>query len=94
VASGDNSVVADVAQIINTYSLIGLFTTDANAFINAYEVKHPKEEIPAEVVELAEQRVVARQNKDWAKSDELRDKIAELGYLVKDSKDGYSLSKK
>ena len=94
VASGDNSVVADVAQIINTYSLIGLFTTDASAFINAYDVKHPKEEIPAEVVELAEQRVVARQNKDWAKSDELRDKIAELGYLVKDSKDGYSLSKK
>ena len=94
VASGDNSVVADVAQIINTYSLIGLFTTDASAFITAYDVKHPKEEIPAEVVELAEQRVVARQNKDWAKSDELRDKIAELGYLVKDSKDGYSLSKK
>ena len=33
-------------------------------------------------------------NKDWAKSDELRNKLAELGYSVKDSKDGYELSVK
>ena len=30
----------------------------------------------------------ARQNKDWAKSDELRDKLKELGFVVKDSRDG------
>ena len=44
--------------------------------------------------ELAEKRVLARQIKDWALSDKLRDEIAGLGYVVKDSKDGYSLEKK
>ena len=93
VANGDASVLADIAQIKKTYALIGLFTTDASEFIKYYDEKNPKEEIPSEVVELAEQRVLARQNKDWAKSDELRDKITALGYTVKDGKDGYTLIK-
>ena len=90
----DASAVSDVAQIIKTYSLIGLFTTDADEFIKVFEDKNQKQEIPSEVLELANQRVEARKNKDWAKSDELRDKIAEFGYLIKDSKDGYTLAKK
>ena len=40
------------------------------------------EEIPAEVKAIADERFVARQNKDWAKSDELRDKINALGYDI------------
>ncbi|MFA6705384.1 MAG: cysteine--tRNA ligase [Bacteroidales bacterium] len=32
----------------------------------------------------------ARANKDWAKSDELRDQLATLGIKIKDSKDGVS----
>jgi cysteinyl-tRNA synthetase len=51
------------------------------------------EKIPAEVVELAEERLVARNAKDWAKSDELRDKISKLGYVVGDTKEGYELKK-
>ncbi len=51
-------------------------------------VSKKKEEIPQEILELVEQRNQARKNKDWAKSDELRDKIQEKGYLVKDTKDG------
>ena len=90
---GDSTAIADVNQIIKTYSLIGLFTSDANEFVTEYEKKQ-KSDIPAGVVELAEQRVLARQNKDWALSDKLRDEISALGYVVKDSKDGYSLEKK
>ncbi len=93
VNKGDSTAVADVNQIINTYSLIGLFTSDVDAFIKEYE-QNQNSDIPAEVVALAEQRVLARQNKDWALSDKLRDEIATLGYVVKDSKDGYSLEKK
>ncbi len=92
--SGDNSALADINQIKKTYSLIGLFTTDAKAFIEYYEGKNQAQEIPAEVIAVAEQRAVARQNKDWAMSDKLRDELLSLGYIVKDSKDGYSLSKK
>ncbi len=43
---------------------------------------------PAEVVALAEERVVVRQAKDWAASDRLRDAIAEKGWKVEDRKDG------
>ena len=90
---GDSTAVADLSQIIKTYALIGLFTSDADAFVKDYEQKQ-NSDIPAQVVELANQRVLARQNKDWALSDKLRDEISALGYLVKDSKDGYSLEKK
>ncbi len=92
--SGDSSALADISQIKKTYSLIGLFTTDAKAFIEYYENKNQSQDIPAEVIAVAEQRAVARQNKDWAMSDKLRDELLSLGYIVKDSKDGYSLSKK
>jgi cyanophycinase-like exopeptidase len=46
-----------------------------------------------EIITLAEQRVSARANRDWAESDKLRDEIAALGWTVQDSKDGYKLVK-
>ena len=51
-----------------------------------------QDEIPEEVVKLAEKRLKARAEKDWAESDRLRDEILALGYSIKDSKDGYELS--
>ena len=90
----DKSAIDDVNQIRKTYSLIGLFKAGADEFINDYETKHPAEEIPAEVKAIAEERFNARKNKDWATSDLLRDKLLELGYIVKDAKDGYQLTKK
>ena len=92
--ANDNSAKADANQIKKTYSLIGLFTSDAKDFIDYYEQKNKGEEIPSQVIDLANERVKARQNKDWALSDKLRDEILGLGYVINDSKDGYSLSKK
>ncbi len=48
-------------------------------------------EAPAEVVELAEQRVAARAARDYAESDRLRDLIAAAGWDVRDTADGYHL---
>ena len=42
-----------------------------------------------EVTALAEERLAARVNKNWAESDRLRDKISALGWTVQDAKDGY-----
>ena len=53
-----------------------------------------KEEIPKEILDLVEQRKQARQNKDWAKSDELRDLIQSKGYEIKDSKEGTEVKKR
>ncbi len=52
------------------------------------------EEIEQEIIELLEQRKNARENKDWAKSDEIRDIINQKGYIVKDTKEGQILEKK
>ncbi|HQU37468.1 MAG TPA: hypothetical protein PLR65_12860, partial [Anaerolineales bacterium] len=46
-----------------------------------------------EVTALAEERLAARANKNWAESDRLRDKISALGWTVQDAKDGYKLVK-
>ena len=50
--------------------------------------------IPAEVHALVEQRQAARAAKNWAESDRLRDAIAALGWVVKDTKDGAKLTPK
>ena len=52
-----------------------------------------EEEIPEEILKLVEQRKEARTNKDWAKSDELRDLINKKGYNVKDTKEGMEITK-
>ena len=52
-----------------------------------------QEIIPEEITKLAEERELARKNKDFKKSDELRAKINSLGYEVKDSPEGYKISK-
>ena len=50
-------------------------------------------EIPQDVLDLMGQRKQARQEKNWAESDRLRDLIKEKGYEVKDTKDGMNISK-
>ena len=45
-------------------------------------------EAPDDVRRLAHDRLLAREQKDWKKSDELRDQIKEKGWLIEDSKDG------
>ena len=49
-------------------------------------------EIPEEVLKLVEARKQARQEKNWAESDRLRDLIKEKGYEVKDTKEGMVLN--
>lgn len=60
--------------------------------LDLLEIK--KEEIPAEVSELAKERANARKEKSWQKSDELRDKISGLGYEVLDTENGFEIRKK
>ena len=54
----------------------------------------PQIEIPNDVKAMAELRLQARKEKNWAESDRLREVIAYMGYNVKDTKDGYELSPK
>ena len=53
--------------------------------------KEEKVELPEEIIKIVEERKLARINKDWQKSDELRDKLMSLGYTVNDTKDGMEI---
>lgn len=52
-----------------------------------------KLEIPKQVQELIKKREQARKDKNWQKSDELREKIKSLGYLVEDTTEGQKIKK-
>lgn len=86
------AALAYAVQIRKTYGLLGLFQKSAKEYLAWYEARNA-EAIPDGVRAIADERWQARLNKDWAKSDELRAKLAELGYTVKDSKTGYELTK-
>ena len=49
-------------------------------------------EIPEEIMKIVEERKQARIEKNWNKSDELRDKLISLGYNVKDTSDGMKIT--
>ena len=89
-AAGDGKALAYAVQIQKTYSLLGVLTRKPEEYAALFAEESG---VPAEVTAIAEERWAARQNRDWAKSDELRDKLAAMGYAVKDSKTGYELSK-
>ncbi|MBL8030082.1 MAG: class I tRNA ligase family protein [Candidatus Doudnabacteria bacterium] len=49
--------------------------------------------LPKKVLELVEKRKMAKETKDFAKSDQIRKEIEELGYEVKDTKEGQVVNK-
>ena len=52
-----------------------------------------KEKLPEEIEKLIQERKEARKNKNWEKSDELRDLIQSKGYIVKDTKEDMIVNK-
>ena len=90
IAEGDPKARRMTNQIKKTYALLGVLKKTPEAYFAAYG---KKEEIPQEALAAAEERKAARARKDWAKSDELRDKLKAMGYAVKDTKDGYELTR-
>ena len=53
--------------------------------------KDKKEEIPEEIRKLVDERTQARMNKDFARSDEIRDILLEKGVTLKDTRDGVQI---
>jgi len=43
---------------------------------------------PGEIQRLVEERAEARQRRDWRRSDELRDRLRDLGWTVEDTPAG------
>ena len=53
-----------------------------------------KIDVPADIAALAEARLAAKKEKNWAEADRLRAEIAAKGYAIKDTKDGYEIERK
>ena len=56
-------------------------------------MKKADDGLPAEIQQMADERAQARKEKNWKRSDELRDALAAAGYLVKDTPQGQSITK-
>ena len=79
--------------LINDFDKVLGLDLIANAKLFLEESANASADIPAEVMELVEQRKEARKAKNFALADELRDKIASLGYEVKETRQGTEISK-
>ncbi len=80
-SAADAEAIRPIRELI--VELMGVFGVNLEAAGNSEE-----EGLPAEVEELVAARAEARANKDWARADEARDKLAELGFTVKDTPQG------
>lgn len=92
IQNGDQTAGAMLAQIKNTYSLLGLFTKNPEEFTKNYEKTH-QDPIPEDILNLAQKMQEARLNKDYSVADALRAEIIAKGYTVMISKDGVSVKK-
>jgi cysteinyl-tRNA synthetase len=59
--------------------------------LGLFDFSRLEEEIPAAIQSLAERRWAARQARNFAESDRLREELARQGYVMRDRKDGYDL---
>lgn len=57
------------------------------------KTKKKKAEVPENVIKLVKEREKARKTRDWAKADELRNRIAEVGFSVEDTETGVIIKK-
>lgn len=67
---------------------------ELGAILGLLQSKPKINSIPAEITALAEQRLIAKKNKDFALADKLRSEILEKGYNIKDTSQGYAVEKK
>jgi len=75
---GDKNILdsTKLATLEEFDKVLGLkLTTPRNRF---------ERRVPEDIQKLIEKRNLARQNKDWVTSDQLRDEIQEMGWVVKD----------
>ena len=61
--------------------------------LDLHDTETQEIEITTEVQKLLDERKAARKEKDFAKSDELRDEIAKLGFIVEDGSEGQKITK-
>ncbi|TAH64839.1 MAG: cysteine--tRNA ligase [Anaerolineaceae bacterium] len=62
--------------------------------ILGFETKKEEEILPEEIERLIEERQVARKNKDFVKSDQIRDTLLDKGIILEDTREGVKWKRK
>lgn len=95
-----HNLVREVNSILNQD---GIKTDDQKAILDAIETfdsvlgifgKEEKEILDEEIENLIEERRIARNNRDFKRSDEIRDELAEKGIILEDTKEGVRWKRK
>lgn len=76
-----------------TLSIETIIHFDKVLGLNLHHPKMAEEPIPEFVLKLLGERASAREEKNFQRSDELRDEMLLAGYMVEDTKDGQKLKK-
>ena len=83
---------AHLAEVSDPAALLSVFRRMDEVLGVVFFGRAAVAEVPPEVQALVDARATARAAKNWAESDRLRAEIAAAGWIVKDSREGQSLS--
>jgi len=83
--SGIKEGTLDLETIIHFDKVLGL---------ELHQPKGKEEPVPEFILKLMDERVAARDAKDFKRSDELRDQIVAEGYTLEDTKEGQKVKRK
>ena len=87
IVAGNNTISAE--DLDELKSIFQLYWVDLLGMKAESDSSGKREVAYSKAVDmLLEQRLLAKQNKDWATSDKIRDELAALGFAIKDTKDG------
>ncbi|MGN0632422.1 MAG: cysteine--tRNA ligase [Oscillospiraceae bacterium] len=93
VLKADTTPATKIALINDFDRVLSLDIVKQAKALNDAE-KAAADEIPPEIAALAEERKAARKAKDFAKADELRDKITSLGWVIEETRQGTKIYRK
>ena len=87
IVAGNNTISAE--DLDELKSIFQLFLIDILGMKAENDSSGRREVAYSKAIDmLLEQRLLAKQNKDWATSDKIRDELAALGFDIKDTKEG------
>ena len=87
----DINTLADKASADALQAAAGMFDELTGVLGLVYQRR--KEEIPAEILALVEERAAAKKEKNWARADAIRAELTEKGYVVEDTPKGPKVSR-
>jgi cysteinyl-tRNA synthetase len=80
---------ADAANIDGLKELFQLFVIDILGLKNESPENQSSEKAGALVDLLLNLRIDAKQNKDWATADKIRNQLTTMGVVIRDTKEGF-----